>query len=104
MQMSHIALSFGFAALLLLPRPSLAQSAQCAPRENLIAYLTEKYGETRQGMGLAGPDTMMEVFASPVSGTWTITMTMADGTMCMVASGLGYERLAEELPAKGEPA
>jgi hypothetical protein len=31
-------------------------------------------------------------------------MTLANGTMCMVASGQGYEALAEELPAKGEPA
>jgi hypothetical protein len=104
MQQTCLALSLGFAGLLLMPQPGAAQGAQCAPRNDLVAHLTEKYGETRQGMGLAGPDTMMEVYASPDTGTWTITMTMANGTMCMIASGQGYERLTEELPAKGEPA
>ena len=104
MQQTLGALSLGFAGLFICPHASIAQGAQCAPRDNLVAHLTEKYGETRQGMGLAGPGTMMEVYASPDTGTWTITMTMANGTMCMVASGQGYETLAEELPAKGEPA
>jgi hypothetical protein len=104
MQQTLLALSLGFAGLFLVPHGAAAQGQQCAPREDLVTHLTEKYGETRQGMGLAGPDTMMEVYASPDTGTWTITMTMANGTMCMVASGQGYERLAEELPAKGEPA
>ena len=104
MQQTFLALSLGFAGLCLIPQATLAQSNQCAPRESLVAHLTEKYGETRQGVGLAGPETMMEVYASPDTGTWTITMTMADGVMCMVASDQGYERLTEELPAKGEPA
>jgi hypothetical protein len=43
------------------------------------------------GRGLAGPETMMEIYASTETGTWTVTMTMANGTMCMVASGQGYE-------------
>jgi hypothetical protein len=104
MQQTLIALSLGFAGLVVMPHPGFAQGTQCAPRDRLTAHLSETYGETRQGVGLAGPDTMMEVYASPETGTWTITMTLADGTMCMVASGQGYERLTEELPAKGEPA
>jgi hypothetical protein len=104
MQQTLFALSLGFAGLVLMPQAGTAQQTQCAPRDNLIAHLTEKYGETRQSMGLAGPETMMEVYASSDTGTWTITMTMANGNMCMIASGQGFERLAEELPAKGEPA
>ncbi len=103
MQQTLFALSLGFAGLMLIPQHGFAQGTQCAPRDNLVAHLTEKYGETRQGMGLAGPETMMEIYASVDTGTWTITMTMADGMMCMVSSGQGFERLAEELPAKGEP-
>ncbi|MFM2388526.1 MAG: hypothetical protein RLZZ437_81 [Pseudomonadota bacterium] len=99
-----VAASLGFAGLFLTSVAAIAQGAQCAPRDNLVAHLTEQYGETRQGMGVAGPSTMMEVYASVETGTWTITMTRADGIMCMVASGQGYEPMAEELPAKGEPA
>lgn len=104
MQQILLALSLGFAGLILATQAGFAQNQQCAPRDTLVAHLTDKYGETRQSMGLAGPQTMMELFASPDTGSWTITMTMANGTMCMVASGQGYEALAEELPAKGEPA
>ena len=104
MQQTLFALSLGFAGLLLMPQVAAAQNPQCAPRADLVAHLTDKYGETRQAVGLAGPQTMMEVYASVDTGTWTITMTMADGTMCMVSSGQGFERLTEELPAKGEPA
>ncbi|MGL5011386.1 MAG: hypothetical protein ACRC6I_16015 [Paracoccaceae bacterium] len=104
MQQILLALSLGFAGLILATHAGFAQNQQCAPRDALVAHLTEKYGETRQGMGLAGPETMMELYASAETGTWTITMTLANGTMCMVASGQGYEKLAEELPTRGEPA
>ena len=45
----------------------------------------------------------MEVFASPETGTWTITVTTAAGMTCLVASGQAFEELAESLP-QGDPA
>jgi hypothetical protein len=97
-------LSLGCVGLILASQPTPAQGTQCAPRAIVVAQLAEKYGETRRSIGLAGPQTMMEVFAADATGTWTITMTMANGTMCMIASGQGYEAMTEDLPAKGDPA
>jgi hypothetical protein len=46
----------------------------------------------------------VEVFASAETGTWTITVTNATGTTCLVASGQAFERLAETLPTPAEDA
>mgnify|MGYP006388187339 CR=1 FL=1 len=64
----------------------------------------DRYGETRRTVGIAGQSAVMELFASDTSGTWSITMTLPDGQMCLMASGSNYEAVAEELPAKGDPA
>lgn len=76
----------------------------CAPRDKVIDQLATKYGETRQSMGLGANNAVMEVFASVESGSWTITVTMANGITCLVASGQAFEELADVLPPKGDPA
>ncbi|WP_170467117.1 hypothetical protein [Ruegeria arenilitoris] len=70
----------------------------CAPRDEVIKRLTETYGETRQGIGIARQGTVMELFASDQSGSWTITVTLPDGITCLVVSGQAYETMAEALP------
>ena len=90
--------------LIASPFTAQAQSPQCGRRDQVIDLLATKYGETRQGMGIADNSAVMEVYASDATGTWTITVSSADGMMCLVASGQGYEARADELPAKGDPA
>jgi hypothetical protein len=75
---------------------------QCDTRDRVLAFLADRYGETRQSVGLAGEAAVMELFAAEDTGTWTITMTLPDGQMCLVASGAGYEVVTEELPARGQ--
>lgn len=104
MQKNLFALSLGFAATLLVPTYAQAQSAQCAPRQAIVESLASKYGETRQSIGLAQQNTVVEVFASTETGTWTILYTRTDGVTCLIASGQHYEAVTEELPVKGEKA
>ncbi len=94
--------ALGAVALLALGQASMAQGSNCAPRERVVQRLADSYGETRQAIGLGANNAVIEVFASDETGTWTITVTMASGMTCLVASGQAYERLAEALPAKGE--
>lgn len=102
-----IAAPLGLAALLMMGDGVLAQTApnpgQCAARDKVVGVLAAKYGETRHGIGIASNNTVMEVFASEKTGTWTITVTMPTGVTCMVASGQGYEALAEAVPVPGTP-
>jgi len=107
--MKRLSTAAAFAVLLraLLPAPSAAQSAppaaaQCAPHESVVAQLADRFGESRQAMGLAPNNALVELFANPETGTWTITGTLPSGVTCMIASGDAYEPVAESLiPGQG---
>ena len=97
--------ALGFGILALAATTGFAQNARnCAPREVVVERLADKYGEARQSIGLGANNSMVEVFAANKTGTWTITVTMANGLTCLVASGQNFETLAEALPAKGNDA
>lgn len=103
--MTHemLALSLGLAAM--LAAAQAAHSApQCDSREAVTAFLADRYGETRRSLGIAGEAAVMELYAADTTGTWSITLTLPDGRMCLMASGSGYETVTEDLPAKGSPA
>ena len=89
-------------ALVLFAGGGQAQT-QCASRDQVIATLTDRYGESRQAIGLAANTTVMELFASE-AGSWTITITLPNGAVCLLASGENFETLNEALPTKGDPA
>lgn len=96
------AMSFGFAALILATQNAFA-APNCADRSVVLNELAAKYRETHRAIGMAANNTMMEMFASADTGTWTLTVTTPDGTTCLVASGIGYEDISENLPAAGNP-
>lgn len=97
--------ALGFGILALAATSGFAQTNRnCAPRDVVVARLAEKYGEARQSVGLGANNSMVETFSSLETGTWTITVTLANGTTCLVASGQNFETLAEALPAKGNDA
>jgi hypothetical protein len=103
MSQQFFALSFGLAAV--LAATQIAHGApQCDTRAAVTALLADRYNETRRAVGIAGQSAVMELFASDATGTWSITMTLPDGRMCLMASGSNYEAMIEELPAKGDPA
>ncbi len=82
-----------------------AQNARnCGPRAVVVDRLADGYGESRQSMGLGANNSVIEVFASAETGTWTITVTTPNGVTCLVASGQAFEELAEALPAPGNDA
>ena len=93
------------AAIALAPTLIHAQSANnCGPRASVVETLGQKYGESRQGMGLDDRGAMLEIFASSDSGSWTITLTAPNGQTCLIASGQSFETLAEVLPTGKEDA
>jgi hypothetical protein len=103
MNQQFFALSFGLAGM--IAAADLAHGApQCDTRETVTALLADRYGETRRALGIAGSTAVMELFASDATGTWSITLALPDGRMCLMASGSNYESVAEKLPAKGDPA
>ena len=99
------ALGAAAALYLAVSTDAMAQGQRnCGPREMVVGRLAAGYGETRQSMGLGANNAVIEVFASDETGSWTITVTSANGMTCLVASGQSFEELAEALPAKGNDA
>ncbi len=90
------------AALILLSLPAASSAQpQCAPRAVVLERLASGFGETRQSVGLAQGSQVVEVFASEDTGSWTITVTLPNGTTCLVAAGQAFERVTEALPPDG---
>ena len=90
--------------LALLPTATWAeQQRPCAPHDTISMALEKEYGEQARAMGLAQDNTVMEVYASEESGTWTLTVTMPNGLTCLGASGKSFETIAPT-KVKGAPA
>ncbi|MEM8730352.1 MAG: hypothetical protein AAGF79_10590 [Pseudomonadota bacterium] len=105
MRRQAIKMTLGLGVLALGAHQLSAQQAgrNCAPRSQVLERLASGFGETRQSIGLGSNNAVVEVFASDQTGSWTITVTMPDGTTCLVAAGNAFERLDELLPV-GDPA
>jgi len=84
--------------LALIGTQASARSNTCAEHARVVEHLASGYGETRQSIGVGSDNTVVEVFASLETGTWTITVTQPGGPTCLVASGMAFQALAESLP------
>jgi hypothetical protein len=81
--------------------PAAAQTSNCAERDMVVERLAGTYGESRQSIGLAANNQVMEVFANLESGSWTVTVTLPSGMTCLIASGMAFEELEEPLTPTG---
>jgi hypothetical protein len=103
-KMTHASFLLGIGALLAMTGIASGQSSHsmiCGARDHIVAQLTTRYGEQVRSIGLAPRNRIIEVFASEETGSWTITITSADGTTCLMASGQHFELLP--LAPRGEP-
>ena len=91
-------MSFGIGAMLLAANHANAQARNCADHDTIVARLAERYGESRQSIGLGNDNSVLEVFASMETGSWTITVTRPGGPTCLVAAGQAFAHLNEVLP------
>lgn len=103
MHRQFLVLSFGVGAMLLAAQHAFAQTSRyCADRPIVVERLANIYGETRQSIGLGANNTVVEMFASTQSGTWTLTVTVTSGLTCIVAAGDAFERLTDAPVVDGE--
>jgi hypothetical protein len=94
-----------FIGMALSATPARAQlmrsQMMCGKRIDMVRQLGEKYGESRRSMGLAGRRRVIELFASEVTGSWTILLTSPQGTACLMAAGEAFQ--VEPVRAVGSP-
>jgi len=72
--------------------PVHAQQLACAQRDRLAERLSTTYKELPVAGGLQNSQRLVEVWASPDTGTFTIIFTNADGMSCIVATGTNYHQ------------
>ncbi len=96
-------LAFSLAALALgiVVAPAHAQNGNspCAPREKMISLLSSKYSEAHTASGLANSSSLVEIWRSEDSATWTILLTRTNGISCIIASGQSWQDIETELAA-----
>lgn len=92
-----VLLASGFA---LAADQTFAQANPCTNRAAVIQQLSSEYSEDPVAMGLANNGGVIELLHSRDRATWTLIITMPDGTTCPIAAGENWERLP--LKARGE--
>ena len=86
-------LRFIIAALVVIgfTLPASAQQSVCGNRGDILKQLSVRYSEAPAAIGLSSTGSMLEVLTSPSGGSWTVLMTMPNGTSCLVAAGENWE-------------
>lgn len=90
-----LALSVGIVGMIFTMEATRANPANCAKRAEMVTKLNERFGESRQSVGLTPGGQALELFAHPETGTWTILLTLPNGTSCMMASGYAYQAIKD---------
>ena len=76
-------------AFILACTPTDAQ--QCGARENVVAALSEGYGETPLAIGLTGNGKgVIEVYSNRDTGTVTVILTTTGNLACIIAAGTDF--------------
>jgi len=88
-----LALAIAITGTLLALPPAHAAAAQCTSRAKMVLSLNERYSESPQSIGLTPSGEALELFADPKTGTWTVLLSFANGTSCMMAAGTDYQYL-----------
>lgn len=87
-------------SIALLAAPVQAQGLSCAPRAEVLKLLADA-AQSRRAIGLAGR-AVMEMFAATDSTDWTVTVTLPDGRMCLLAQGTAFDAGHDMFPARGK--
>ena len=93
-----ISASLIFGAAALAPPAATAQIARCMPRADLVQTLKSNYDEQLVGGGLQNPTQILEIWSSEKTGSFTVFITRADGTSCLISSGQNWSSIVEKMP------
>jgi len=91
-------------ALIPVLLPAIAPAATpiaevvCEPTGRLTDKLTRQFGERLHAWGTRGPEQVMQVWTDGRGG-WTLVVSYATGTSCIVAMGDNWEGAQPENPA-----
>lgn len=99
-----ILIALAWLVFVALTGPVAAQTANCGERGHVAHMLADRWGESLQARGLGVNGALVEVWANPETGSWTITATAPGGQTCLAASGADFALMLEALPSTDEGA
>lgn len=94
-----VTLIFGMAAT---APPAFASA--CAERESVVEQLKSKYDERLTVGGLQNGDeaqSVVEIWSSDETGTFTVLLTHATGISCVMAAGTDFFEAVKKTPLEG---
>jgi hypothetical protein len=87
------------------PDPARAGGSACATAEALTALLDRSYGELPISNGLQKNGQLLQIYASPTTGTWTAVTTTPTGVSCVLATGRNWgDEVERKVAASQAPA
>jgi hypothetical protein len=93
--MSRLALASVAVLAFGLAQTASAQQPACTKRSDILSHLANKYSEAPVAIGLANNGGVLEVLSSQSGKSWTIILTMPNGTACMIAAGENWESVPQ---------
>ena len=100
--MHRLALAASFVAVSALTASAAEVGPDgCSTRANVLHHLSNNYAEAPVAIGLAKNGGVIELLTSGEGNTWTIIITMPDGTSCMLAAGEDWEQVSQNIAASG---
>jgi hypothetical protein len=86
------------ALVMLSPTIAAAQLA-CAPRDQIVSQLSQRFKETPEANGITVDGLLLEVFVSEAQ-SWTILLTSPKGISCIASAGESWERQSRKPEAE----
>ena len=78
-------------------RATASAQSLCTTRAQVTKQLDSRYSEAPVAIGLSRNGGVVEVLSTSDGSTWTMIITMPDGTSCMMAAGEAWENLPASL-------
>ncbi len=72
--------------------PVAADTVSCAGRSEITSWLSSELFEQSTGNGLRHKGGLIEIWTAPDGSTWTILLTLPNGTSCLLDSGTNWHQ------------
>ena len=73
----------------------------CDQRTSVVGELTQSFREKPVAVGMQGNGTLLELFASKETGSWTVLITLPSGVSCLTLVGDSFEMLPQKVAGPG---
>jgi len=81
------------AAASVFAAPALAEERACGKRDKMLGDLASTYQEKPMAIGLSQDGSLVELLTTSDGSTWTILVTLPNGTSCIATAGQDWQQL-----------